>query len=212
MALIPLGRRQAGSPLSYAGPPPATNPLTKWRIEANTLPMDSAALRHALEACHGESLAWALNCCGRDRSEAEDVLQTVYLKILDGRARFDGRASFTTWLFAVIRRTAADARRRHALRALRLAPLLRTRDAPTAAPRPDDQLQASERRAVLARALAQLPRRQREVLLLVFYHDRTVEDAAAILGIGAGSARTHYARGKDRLRRLLRASGLSDEA
>lgn len=165
--------------------------------------MERSALRDQLAACHEDSFAWAVRCCGLDRREAEDVLQSAYLKVLDGRARFEGRASFRTWLFAVIRRTAADHRRRAVLRALRLLPLARGTVAPTAEAGPDAQAEAAERRALLERALAQLPGRQREVLLLVFYHGHTVDEAAAVLGIGAGSARTHYARGKTRLRELL---------
>src|SRR5207302_1267667 len=67
-----------------------------------------------------------------DRSAAEDALQASYLKILDGRARFDGRASFRTWLFAVVRNTAAELRRRAALR--RLLPLSALGDAPDGRP------------------------------------------------------------------------------
>lgn len=72
--------------------------------------MENAELRLHLETCQGQSYRWALHCCAGDRVGAEDVLQTAYLKVLDGRARFDGRSSFSTWLFAVIRRTAADER------------------------------------------------------------------------------------------------------
>src|SRR2546421_12804820 len=83
--------------------------------------MDSSELQSRLEGCQRESYGWALCCCSRDSAEAENVLQAVYLKVLDGRARFDGRAAFKTWLFSVIRKTAADARRRKFLRRPRLA-------------------------------------------------------------------------------------------
>src|SRR2546423_518567 len=82
--------------------------------------MDSSELHLRLERCRRESYGWALCCCSRDAAEAENVLQSVYLKILEGKARFDGRAAFKTWLFAVIRKTAAEARRRKLFRSLRL--------------------------------------------------------------------------------------------
>ena len=161
--------------------------------------MDPAVLHSQLESCHGQSYRWALHCCEGDRTEAEDALQTAYLKVLDGRARFDGRSAFSTWLFAVIWRTAADERRRRMVRFSRSVPL--PDDLPAAA-----SSTPAEANSALLRALATLPRRQREVLLLVFYHERTVEEAAAVLNIGIGSARTHYARGKQRLRELLEDS------
>jgi len=174
--------------------------------------MEDTELRRQLETCHRQSFSWALQCCGHDRSRADDVLQIAYLKVLDGRARFDARSSFITWLFAVIRRTAADEWRRHVLRLTRHSPL--RDDVPLDARETGGtgDIEASERRALLRRALGELPRRQREVMLLVFYHERTVEEAALILGVGVGSARTHYARAKERLREVLRNSEVRDEA
>ena len=82
--------------------------------------MEDSELRALLEMNHQASYGWALGCCARDPAEAESVLQAVYLKVLEGRARFEGRSSFKTWLFAVIRKTALDERRRNMLRGLRL--------------------------------------------------------------------------------------------
>jgi len=65
-------------------------------------------IEHELEQLHQQSFAWALSCCGRNPVDAEDVLQMTYLKILDGSAKFEGRSSFQTWLFGIIRRTASS--------------------------------------------------------------------------------------------------------
>jgi RNA polymerase sigma factor (sigma-70 family) len=153
--------------------------------------------RREIEELHDRSFAWALACCGWRREEASDVLQTAYLKVLDGRARFDGRASFKTWLFAVIRNTAADRRRRSWLTTLGLDRLRQMRVETPAYP--DD-----ERGARVRAALRRLARRQREVLELVFYQDLTVEESAQVMGVSVGTARVHYDRGKRRLEELLR--------
>jgi RNA polymerase sigma factor (sigma-70 family) len=154
--------------------------------------MDASELRAQLEQLHPVSFGWALSCCSRNPMEAEDILQMAYVKVLNGRARFDGRAAFKTWLFAVIRRTALDEQRRHWLRRLRLADYRQEE--------PEQPVRAPE---MLDMALAQLPRRQREVLHLVFYQDLTIEEAAGVMGVSVGSARTHYERGKQRLRELI---------
>ena len=160
--------------------------------------MDRAQLEAELARLHAESYGWALACCARDRDEAEEVLQTAYLKILTGTARFDGRSTLRTWLFGVIRRTAAEERRRNVLgrlRAAAYAPLVLS-DPP---PGPDARVEDGQQRERLVAALRQLAPRQREVLQLVFYHGLTIEEAASVMSVSIGTARTHYERGKARL-------------
>ena len=171
--------------------------------------MDDVELKRELERAHADCFGWAMACCGRDRDDAEEVLQTVYLTVLDGRARYDGRSSFRTWLFGVIRLTAASERRKAWLRGLLLEREAGggRREAGIFAPNsfaaPDAGAEVESRREALVRSLGRLASRQREVLQLVFYHDLTVDEAATVMGVSVGSARTHYARGKARLATLL---------
>ena len=163
-------------------------------------------LEAQLERLHEDSFGWALSCCGWNEADAEDVLQTAYLKIVSGRARFGGRSSFKTWLFGVIRQTAREHRRRtrsHEARAERLA--REVTDGLEESGNPGDALERSETRAALLDALGQLPPRQREVLHLVFYQDLTIREAAEVMDVSLGSARVHYDRGKKKLRALLLA-------
>lgn len=157
---------------------------------------------------HPDAFAWALRCVWGERDEAEDVLQTAYERILDGRARFDQRSSLRTWLFGVVRRTALEQRRRSWLRlALLRRWFNREEIARPSIDDPDVPLLESERTTRLERALARLSNRQRAVLHLVFYQDLSVAEAASVLGLPVGTARTHYERGKTRLRVLLGTEG-----
>ena len=158
--------------------------------------MSESELRDELARHHIAAFGWAMACCRRDVSLAESTLQSAYLKVLDGRAVFQGRSAFRTWLFGVIRFTAREERRRAIVQRLFL---LRSDPPPT----PEETSERSELRDRVTRALRQLPRRQREVLELVFYHDMTLDEAAEVMGVSTGTVHVHYARGKMRLRQLL---------
>src|SRR5262249_45116688 len=152
-------------------------------------------LEQQIAALHPASFAWALACTRWNAAEAEEALQSAYLAILEGRARFDGRSAFKTWLFAVIRNMAPRGRRRRWMEAhMRWRWMSAGRDAERAGPL--DALASEERGARIRRALAQLASRQREVLDLVFFHELTVDEAARVMGLSVGSARVHYHRGK----------------
>jgi RNA polymerase sigma-70 factor, ECF subfamily len=163
-----------------------------------------AELEQQIAALHPASFAWALACTRWNAADAEEVLQSVYLSILEGRAKFDGRSAFKTWLFAVVRNMAARARRRRWLEARAPWKLFLS----GTAAEPVDPVTAEERGARVRRALGTLPARQREVLDLVFFHEMTVEQAAEVMDVSTGTARTHYHRGKLRLLELLGSEDL----
>ncbi|MFT5122741.1 MAG: RNA polymerase sigma factor (sigma-70 family) [Kiritimatiellia bacterium] len=174
--------------------------------------MEKQHTRDQLEALHAEAFAWAMHCSAGRREQAEDLLQAVYLKVLQGKANYGGKSTFKTWLFSVIRLTAADDRRKHALRRLgllRYQPHAQLTAIPSASP--GQQALRQETHADLHQALASLSKRQREVLHLVFYQDLTIEQAAQVMQISIGSARQHYQRAKQHMRAHLTREAESNE-
>ena len=166
--------------------------------------MDIAEFKEELEKLHSASFGWALSCCRRDHAEAEEVLQTVYLKILEGKACYRGESSLKTWLFAVIRKTAIGEYRKKLVRSLVfIGSNEKTDDGVSSADLPLAMFEKSELQKQFRVALAKLPARQREALHLVFYEDLSLSEAANVMGISVGSARQHYERGKKHLREWL---------
>jgi RNA polymerase sigma-70 factor (ECF subfamily) len=166
--------------------------------------IDISELQAELEKLHGTSFGWALSCCRRDRAEAEEVLQTVYLKILEGKACYRGESNLKTWLFAVIRKTAITEQRKRLLRSLKsIAGSNPASEQNSFAAEPEAAFERSEARKQFQMALTRLPARQREVLHLVFYEDLTLREASNVMGVSIGSASQHYERGKKHLREWL---------
>ncbi len=152
---------------------------------------------------HQESYHWALLLCSHDRELAHDVLQTAYEKALKHGQQFEGQARFKTWLFAIIKNTATDARRAHARQQMRLVAEVPDLPAPNN--------QQAEGQALMLTLLQQLSPMQRQTLQLCFYHGHTLEACAEVMGISIGSVRTHYARGKERLKALIEQHQLKDQ-
>jgi RNA polymerase sigma factor (sigma-70 family) len=153
--------------------------------------MKKPQLENLLKELHQEAYLWSRQCCSFDEDLAKDVLQLVYLKILEGKADYKEKSQMKTWLFSVIRFTAYEEGRKEVkhISLESLSDLAYEEDAPEM-----DYHEAM---------IQSLPDRQREVLLLVFYHSLTLEKAAEVMGISIGSVRTHYERGKSALKKLI---------
>jgi len=156
-------------------------------------------LRSLLDSHHQDAWGWACACCRGDSDLAHDVLHDSYMKVLDGRAKFAGRSSFKTWLFGVIRMTSRSSRRKQMFLGLIMEPVARIEDVAA----PEAAMPTLSTSPMLQKVLQNLPERQREVALLVFRNDMTLEDAAKVMGISIGSCRTHYNRAKQKLKTAI---------
>ncbi|MEM6999974.1 MAG: RNA polymerase sigma factor [Pseudomonadota bacterium] len=174
----------------------------------DALPLNPLISERALRQLHEEAWRWAALQTGAVGDDADEVMQMVYEQVIDGRARYRGEAALRTWLFSVVRITAARLRRRRWLdwqRLQRYVTLSSSDDeyADVAATGGIETGAIELDSAGLEAGLKQLSPRQRDLVYLCVYREFTIEQAARILGVGIGSARTHYQRAKVMLRRHL---------
>jgi RNA polymerase sigma factor (sigma-70 family) len=180
------------------------------RRSSRRLKMERSELEHALAAMHADCWGWALACVGRDHDLAQDVLQMAYVRMLSGAASFDARSTPRTWAFGVVRLVALEELRRRRRLDGRTADVDAGAQTADGSPGPDVVTEHAERAAALTAALSILSSRQREVLQLVFYHGLSIQEAAGVMRVSLGSARTHYDRGKKAL--ALEVAHLREDA
>ncbi|TXR95944.1 RNA polymerase sigma factor [Streptomyces sp. col6] len=136
----------------------------------------------------------------RAPAAADDLLSEVWLQAYAHRGTFDAaRGSARGWLFGVARNVLSRHRQTTARAAARTEP---EPDATTADPwqAVDQRLDAASVAPELRRKLAELPSTERELLLLVAWEQLTPAEAAAAVGIPAGTARSRLHRARARLR------------
>ena len=124
-------------------------------------------------------------------ADADDIAQEAFVTAWSKLARFEGRASFRSWVCGIGYRIARDARRSHARSAARDAAWRAEQDEREGAPVED--------RIALADAMAALPQDQRAAVALCLGEGFSHAEAAAILKLPLGTVKSHVTRGRERL-------------
>ncbi|MFG2002184.1 RNA polymerase sigma factor [Spirillospora sp. NPDC048911] len=135
---------------------------------------------------------------------AEDLVGETFLVAFSRRNRYDlSHADARPWLFGIITKLVSRHHRGEAARyrALRRSPVESQVEGP--ADRVAAGVTASASRPLLAEALAGLPRRDRDVLLLVAWGDLAYEEVARALGIPVGTVRSRLNRARRKVRAVL---------
>jgi RNA polymerase sigma-70 factor, ECF subfamily len=137
---------------------------------------------------------WLLRFVGNE-TNAEDLLSEVFLDLWRQADRFEGRSSVSTWLMSMARFKALSARRRRT--EAELDEKIETSVGDTAND-PEAALQEKNRGELLRQALTRLSLEHREIIDLVYYHEKSIDECAQILGIPAATLKTRmfYARKK----------------
>ena len=144
----------------------------------------------------------------RDRSKAEDLISEVFLDVWRQADRFEGRPTVSTWLLAIARFKALSALRRKPEEGLDEDAALEIEDL---ADNPEVTLEKKDRSAVIRKCLMGLSAEHREIIDLVYYHEKSVEEAAKIVGIPENTVKTRMFYARKKLAEMLKAAGLEQE-
>jgi RNA polymerase sigma-70 factor (ECF subfamily) len=159
---------------------------------------EAAAVRQLAGLKLPRVLALARRMLG-DPVEAEDVAQEAMLRAWRQAPKWTpGKARFDTWLHRVALNLCYDRLRRR-----REIPTDTPPDRPDDGPAPDRGLLSAETGARVDAALARLPQRQREAIVLCHYQELTNIEAAALMGVSVEALESLLSRGRRALRQLL---------
>ena len=140
-----------------------------------------------------------------DRAAAEDLVSEVFLDVWRQAGRFKGRSQVTTWLLAIARYKALSTLQRRSIEEL-------GEDVAAAIEDPHDNPEVMNQNRqtseILLNCLTQLSPAHREVIDLVYYHERSIAEVAEITGIPPNTVKTRMFYARKRIAELMAAQGI----
>jgi RNA polymerase sigma-70 factor, ECF subfamily len=141
----------------------------------------------------------------RDATTAEDLVSQVFLDVWRTARQFQGRSQVSTWLLSIARFKALTAMRQRRFEDIDQEDV---RQIPDDAATPEASLDRSDTSAILRACVAKLSPAHREIINLVYYHEKSVEEVGAIIGIPQSTVKTRMFYARKQLADLLKGAGV----
>ena len=145
----------------------------------------------------------------RDTTMAEDLVSQVFLDVWRTASQFEGRSQVSTWLLSIARFKALTALRQRKHEDIDQEDVLEIADE---ADTPEASLDRNNTSAILRACIAKLSPDHREIINLVYYHEKSVEEAGEIIGIPQSTVKTRMFYARKQLADLLKGAGVDSLA
>jgi RNA polymerase sigma-70 factor, ECF subfamily len=165
---------------------------------------DEASMRVLYTRHNVRVYRFALRLVGNDAT-AEEVTSEVFLDVWRQAASFERRSQVTTWLLAVTRHKALQVLRRRSTEPLDDDACASIADG---SDDPETAIGKNQTQAILFKCLSKLSRAHREVIDLVYYHHKTIDEVADIVGLERSTVKTRMFYARKRLADMLGAQGI----
>ncbi|HEY7664759.1 MAG TPA: sigma-70 family RNA polymerase sigma factor [Xanthobacteraceae bacterium] len=137
---------------------------------------------------------------------AEDLVSEVFLDVWRQAEAFEAKSQVSTWLLAIARYKALSALRRRTDEHLDDDMAATIEDS---ADDPETVVNTKDRNTIIQKCLTQLSPAHREVIDLVYYHEKSVDEVAQIVGVPAATVKTRMFYARNKMADLLKQSGVS---
>ena len=136
---------------------------------------------------------------------AEDLVSEVFLDVWRQAEGFESKSQVSTWLLAIARYKALSAMRRRTDEHLddHMAETIED-----TAEDPESVVNTKDRNSIVQKCLTQLSPAHREVIDLVYYHEKSVDEVAKIVGVPAATVKTRMFYARNKMADLLKQSGV----
>lgn len=141
----------------------------------------------------------------RDRNVAEDLTSQVFLDVWRTAGQFEGRSQVSTWLLSIARFKALSALRQRRFEDIDQNEVLEIADETAD---PETCLDRNKTGALLRTCIAKLSAAHREIIDLVYYHEKSVEEAGQIIGIPQATVKTRMFYARKQLAEMLKGAGV----
>jgi RNA polymerase sigma-70 factor (ECF subfamily) len=138
-------------------------------------------------------------------TNAEDLISEVFLDVWRQAGKFEARSAVSTWLLAIARFKALSALRRRSEDELDDEAAASIEDQ---ADNPEVAAQKKDKGEILRQCLTKLTQEHREIVDLVYYHEKSIEEVAEIVGIPEATVKTRMFYARKKLSELLKAAGV----
>jgi RNA polymerase sigma-70 factor, ECF subfamily len=145
----------------------------------------------------------------RDATMAEDLVSQVFLDVWRTAGQFERRSQVSTWLLSIARFKALTSLRQRRYEDIDQEEV---REIADDADTPETSLERRTTSAILRACVAKLSPAHREIINLVYYHEKSVEEVGAIIGIPQSTVKTRMFYARKQLADLLKGCGVDSIA
>ncbi len=148
---------------------------------------------------HGEALARLAFTYVKDRGRAEEIVQDVFIKVFQKIDQFRGESAIKTWLYRITINRCRDELRRWSIRTLFFKSEGIEESIPHGGLSPDKKLIEKEKEQELGIVILSLPVKFREVIILFYYQEKSIEEISHLLELTQNTVKTRLFRARKKI-------------